>query len=454
MLSTSRLSWIGLLLFGITAATNAQAVNQMYEISDISWTVKAFGNECNDAVDPTPGPHCGGGESESDIYSAVGLPQGIQCNGAQPRCRFSKTPTDGAGNFAPLGGASTASLLCAPWADWQGNGTTARPGKGETAYYTGPKGGRIPPLYRNPAFFTPGGAPGTTFCSASSTGFTPDGKGRVQAGNPVTGGLIVSGTGGANGGFGFPAALASPVWGGLRATGVAGELRGHYPYAYSYTYATLRNASGSFGPGRGPGSFSLARKNDGIYVKQGAAKFGGTMQMLGALTSKSCYYRNGGCSFGSNDWHYDLIGTSALTSNGVVTNGRVVVYKAYYYHTALRQTSTVRVEGSFFPWTTGSVTVAAVGRGPHKTVHYAQGYDNRRTTGSATDYRFQVGTIQLVTPVLTRWLQPAINFETAGIGILRFAPEPRGWVMLVAGLSLLAVGYRMRKPDSAARDGR
>jgi hypothetical protein len=176
--------------------------------------------------------------------------------------------------------------------------------------------------------------------------------------------------------------------------------------------------------------------------------------MLGALTSKSCYYRNGGCSFGSNDWHYDLIGTSALTFNGVVTAGYVVTFKAYYYNTALRQKSTVTVEGSFFPWTTGSVTVTAGGRGPHKTVHYAQGYDNRRTTGSATDYRFQVGTIQLVTPVLTRWLQPAVNFETAGIGILRFAPEPRGWVMLVVGLSLLAVGYRMRKPASAARDGR
>jgi hypothetical protein len=453
MSSIRSIFWVGLLGFGLTATTTAQAVNQMYLISDVSWTVKAFGNECSDAVDPTPGPHCGGGESESDIYGAVGLPQGIQCNGAQPRCPFESTPTDGQGNFAPLGGSQTAFLHCAPWADWQGNGTTARPGKGETAYYTGRKGGRIPPLYRNPAFFTPGGAPGTTWCTAISTGFTPVGKGRVQAGNPVTGFLAVSGTGGANGGFDFSAALASTDW-GLRATGVAGEFVGLYPYGYRYTYATLRNASGSFGPGRGPGSFSLARKNDGIYVKQGAAKFGGTMQMLGAMTSKSCYYRNGGCSFGSNDWHYDLIGTLALTSNGVVTNGYVAVYNAYYYHTALRQTSTVRVEGSFFPWTTGSVTVTAVGRGPHNTIHYAQGYDNRETTRTGYPYAWQVGTLQLVSPVLTRWLQPAVNFETTGIGILRFAPEPHGWVMLVAGMSLFGVGYRMRKPASAARDGR
>jgi hypothetical protein len=51
-----------------------------------------------------------------------------------------------------------------------------------------------------------------------------------------------------------------------------------------------------------------------------------------------------------------------------------------------------------------------------------------------------------VTPVLTRWLQPAVNLETAGIGILRikFVPEPQTWMMLVAGASLLCVGTRRR----------
>jgi hypothetical protein len=98
------------------------------------------------------------------------------------------------------------------------------------------------------------------------------------------------------------------------------------------------------------------------------------------------------------------------------------------------------VEGSRFPWTTGSVTVTAVGRGPHKTVHYAKGYDNRTPTSGK-------GTIQLVSPVLTRWLQPAVNFETGGIAILRikFVPEPHTWVMLVVGASLLCVGVRMRR---------
>jgi hypothetical protein len=103
------------------------------------------------------------------------------------------------------------------------------------------------------------------------------------------------------------------------------------------------------------------------------------------------------------------------------------------------QKSTVDVQGERFPWTTGSVTVKATGRGPAKTIHYAQGYDNR-------DPDTHKGTIQLVTPVLTRWLQPCCKSETGGVGILRFkfVPEPHTWAMLLAGVSLLGVGYRMR----------
>jgi hypothetical protein len=458
MSSIRRVSLIALSSLGLISATTAQAANQLYRISDVSWSVKAFGNECSDWNDPSPGPYCGNGAPESNVYSAVGLPQGIQCNADMPRCQFSRTPTDGSGMFAPLGGSQLMSLYCAPWANWQGNGTTARPAKGGTAHYTGMEGAKIPPLYRNPAFFTSGGAPGRTFCSAISTGYTPGGKGRVQAGTPATGSLIVSGTGGAKGGFGFPAAGVS-TGPGLRAIDVAGEFAGIYPYAYTYVYATLQNNPGVFGPGSGPGDFSVKKYQGAntiarMRVKQGAAKFGGTMTMLGALTTKACYFRNGGCSMGTNDWLYDAIGTPAPMVSGVVTNGHVVTFKAYYYNTGLQQTSTVNVEGSRFPWTTGSVTVTAVGRGPHRTVHYAQGYDNRATTRTGYPYALQVGTIQLVTPVLTRWLQPAANYETAGIGILRFVPEPRACAMLVAGLSLLAVGYRMRKPASAARDGR
>ena len=430
MLGFTRMLVLGLLSVGIAVATTAQAGNQLFEGS---WTVKAFGNECSDLVDPTPGPHCGGGASESEIYGAFGIPQQIQCNADQPRCPFDSTPTDGAGVFAPLGGSQAAALYCAPWANWQGNGTSVRPAKGETVVSTGMAGVKFPPLYRNPAFFTAGGQPGTTLCS-SNTRSPLGGKGLAQAGVPITGTWGATTTTG--GAFNFAPA---PANGGMRVTGGVGEFAAIYPYVYSYTYVNLKNQTGVFGPGNGPGDFSLARKNDGIYMKQGAAKFGGTMTMLGAYTTKVCYYRNGGCSLGEGKWRYDMIGTSAQTSGGVVTAGYVVTTKQYYYHTALMQISTIDVEGSRFPWATGSLTVTATGRGPHKTVHYTMGSDNRTATSGK-------GTIQMVTPVITRWLQPAVNFETGGVGILRikFVPEPQTWAMLFAGVSLLGVGYRMR----------
>jgi hypothetical protein len=215
---------------------------------------------------------------------------------------------------------------------------------------------------------------------------------------------------------------------------------------YSYTYATLRNDLGVFGPAYGPGSFDLPLTDGGltvasIKVKKGAAKFGGTMQMLGALTVKACFYTRGACSRGENNWLYDAIGASGvMTLKGVVIAGYITSYNAHYYHSALMSSTSILVSGSRFPWTTGSVTVTAKGRGPHKTVHYAQGFDNRNTTTPSGK-----GTIQLVTPIITRWLGYE-NYETGGIGILRikFIPEPHSWAMLLAGASLLGVGHRLR----------
>jgi len=237
---------------------------------------------------------------------------------------------------------------------------------------------------------------------------------------------------------------------GIRTTGVEGErsVGTWYIYPYNYTYATLRNASGFFGPGSGPGSFEIPHLVKGqrvarIQLKQGAARFGGTMRMLGALTAKVCYYRAGGCSLGEVDWLYDRIGTTGHhTASGVVTQGYQALGSAVYFNSGFGWFSTVMIVGSRFAWTTGSVTVTAKYRGPHKTVHYAHGYDNRTTTPMGA----QIGTIQLVTPVMTQWLQPAIKFETGGIGILKlqFVPEPRSWTMLAAGISLLAVGCRAR----------
>jgi hypothetical protein len=138
MLFINQLLLVGLLSVGISAATTARAGNQLFEGS---WMVKAFGNERT------------GGAGASAVYSAYGMPQGLLCNPNQPRCPFVSTPTDGAGGFAPLGGSPYVALFCAPWANWQGLGTAARPAKGATATSMG--GSVIPPLYRNPGFFTP-----------------------------------------------------------------------------------------------------------------------------------------------------------------------------------------------------------------------------------------------------------------------------------------------------------
>ena len=439
MLFINRRLLVGLLSVGISAATTAQAGNQLFEGS---WTIKVLGNERT------------GGTGASAVYSAFGIPQGIQCNANQPRCPFDSTPTDGAGGFAPLGGNRDYAKYCAPWSNFAGLLTTVRPAKRGVYDYCSVANcpiGPIPPLYRNPVFFTPSGQPGATFCTATSTNGT-GGKGLVQAGQPVTGswGAATTGVPG-KGGFFFPKAPNNTVR-GVRTTGRVGEFPADYPFVYRYSYATLRNEVGVFGPGLGPGSFNI-KYYDGaipvatINVKQGAAKFGGTMRMLGAWTTKGCYFRVGGCSLGENNWRYDAVGASAPTAGGVVVSGYQALYTEIYYNTNLMQQSTKNVVGSRFPWTTGSVTVKATGRGPHKTVHYAQGYDNRTTTmqGEVTNVN---GTIQLVTPIITKWLVPAVgfDFETGGVGILRikFVPEPQMWATLIAGVSLLGVAYRIR----------
>ena len=126
---------------------------------------------------------------------------------------------------------------------------------------------------------------------------------------------------------------------------------------------------------------------------------------------------------------------------GVVTMGAIYTHYERYYNTAQGAYSAVTLSGSRFPWTTGAVTLTAVARGPHKTIHYAHGYDNRNTTTA-----YGKGTIQLVSPILTRWFGYT-DYETGGIAVLRikFIPEPQTWLMLVAGASLLGVGARLRR---------
>jgi hypothetical protein len=356
---------------------------------------------------------------------------------------------------------TTAAVpYCAPLSTYPAPGPNVRPAKGQTAM--GTMTFRLPPLYRNPGFFTPNGQPKLTDCTAASTGvwtttqtrFGAD-KGRVQRGYPIAGSWNAVPTGtGHLAGFTIPAAPPRPGNKslGIRTTALVGEFAYHYPYIYSYTYGTLRNDKGNFGPGQGPGSFNIKYTliytpnaiAASIMVKQGKNKFGGTMKMLGAMTTKACYWLRaggGGCSHTSQNWRYEAIGAPAkYTSGGVITMGAIYTFYERYPcgPSSAGAYSCLTVTGSRFPWTTGSVTVTAIARGPHKTVHYARGYDNRTSTGGN-------GTIQLVSPIMTRWYGYT-DYETGGIGILRikFIPEPQTWVTLVAGASLLAVGYRLR----------
>jgi hypothetical protein len=446
MLFAIRLLWVGLLGVGIGAATSAQAAVQLF---DASWTVKSFGNAC-DKDDSPPGPNCTQTAQSFEFYSATGFPMGNLCHPGQPRCPLPSTPLSKRnGKFSPLGGSNDQALYCTPLSNY-GSGTTTRPAKGATVKTA--SGAPIPPLYRNPVFFTPGGQPDVYSCNGrSSDGF--GGPGVVQRGHPVTGKWSATTTGTQRGGFSFAAAPTTPPAGlkkGVRVTGAFGEVGVTYPYLYSYTYATFRNDAGAFGPGQGPGSFNIVYGPGGspfasINVKQGKAKFGGTMKMLGAMTTKVCYWLQagaGGCSLGVMDWRYEAVGAKAkYTAGGVVTMGAIYTHYERYFNTRLGAYSAVTAEGSRFPWTTGSVTVTAVARGPHKTIHYAHGYDNRNTTTPNG-----LGTIQLVSPVITRWFGYT-DYETGGIGILRikFVPEPQTWAMLVAGASLLGVGARLRR---------
>jgi len=236
----------------------------------------------------------------------------------------------------------------------------------------------------------------------------------MQAGHPVTGVWTASTTGTMTRGFVFDAAPAKGT-AGFRATGVIGSWgNGYYYSPYVYTYATLRNSYGSFGASNGPGSFSLSYSSSDttLRVTPGPNKFGGTMRMLSALTTKSCLFTNGICFVGENDYRYDAIGAPAYTSMGYVVAGYYATNLAYYYQSALMLVTTISVSGVRFPWTTGSVTVVAnYEHGPFRTIQYANGFDNRTSGG--------LGTIQLVTPVRTSWFSAVLDWQNAGIGILR-----------------------------------
>ncbi len=473
----SKLVIVGLavVLFVIASARQSFAGMALYEGR---WIAESFGN---DRVNI--------GTEESQYFEVLGIPQGINCHDIAPLCDITSTPSTGAGAWNPLGPS------CRPLTALE----KPRPAKNETltpsgarctgtpgAVHTGTnptptliplrphtRGGftttigaqavpcdKTPPLYRNTAFTAGGGAPDNQTCEADDTvalGVTnvylgPGNakRGIAMKGAPLTGSGVATTTGTS---FKFPAAKAAPgpPFGMRRTT--EGSFIGEGPYLYSYTYANLRNDAGSFGPGKGffsvaaPGAPLTFKNNQGINifarvtVTPHANRFGGVMKLLGTYRNKVCYFYGGGCGLGIGTWGYQDIGTAGYKAGGVVTASWTTSFLQVYYNTQLGTFAKYDVVEQRFPWTTGTVTVSATARGPNKTFEKRVGFDNR-VDG--------VGTVQLVSPLLTQWLGQfgaAAKFETGGIGVMqiKFIPEPSVNIGLVACLLGLAVLKRFRR---------
>jgi hypothetical protein len=433
----TRIVTIGLFstIFLIASAGVSFAGTKLY---NGSWIAESFGND-----------KAGIGTEASQYFSALGIPQNQNCHPSAPVCSFSSTPVTTGGAWGPLGPNCRALTA----------GEMPRPAKGGTS----PP--RVPPLYRNKAFFTAGGAASNHACAGTSTvGGSPalvylgpgnPLRGEAMVGQPVSGSQNATTTGTA---FKFPAAPATPASkAGMFQTGI-GSFTGEPPYLYSYTYHQLRNDAGSFGAGKGFFSTAAAASQLAFYnkvggtavasakVKAGVNRFGGVMKLLGSYTTKVCYFYAGGCGLGYGTWAYEHIGAAGYkdskAGSPVVTGSWTTNFTFTYFNTGLNTTAKYDIVAQRWPWTTGTVTVSATGRGPHKTFEVRKGFDNRTPTSG-------YGTVQLVSPILTQWLAQAAagpRLETGGVAVLniKFVPEPGVIAGLVAGLSMLVVLNRYR----------
>jgi hypothetical protein len=173
-----------------------------------------------------------------------------------------------------------------------------------------------------------------------------------------------------------------------------------------------------------------------VHVDAGKNQFGGTMRLLGQ------YHTNRGIdtittSVGATPWNLQYIGAGAATAMGKVTGLKYTTminraYQGYVPLGFLARTATISV----FPWTTGMVEVTATG-GPQSTMLARTGYDNRTPAGA--------GSIQLVSPALTRWKNLYSDYYTGSIATLklRLVPEPDAWLMLVSGIGTLVILCRV-----------
>jgi hypothetical protein len=214
---------------------------------------------------------------------------------------------------------------------------------------------------------------------------------------------------------------------------------GTFPFKFEIEYADLRNDAGEFAKGGGPGSFTVSHSAR-VHVTAGENQFGGTMRLLGQYrTNRGA--EAGSTSVGATPWNLQYIGAGAQTSGGVVTAGLsydTMISRPYRYIGKFGY-SARSATASVFPWTTGAVEVTALS-GPQATVLKRTGYDNRSPNG--------VGSVQMLSPMLTRWKSSmGGDYHTGGIAImkLQFLPEPKTWLMLFAGTCVLGLLVRLNR---------
>ena len=462
-----RVILVSILLFTVlSSSSQALAGTKLYTAS---WISESFGNDI-----------VGIGTGSSRYFSLYPIPWGHEANDHNPLCHFQSTPvtTVGAGTmFNPLGPECTPLPYL---------GATRPPKFGTLT----PLGGTCPgapaspcsktaPLYRNLQFFTAGGqALHTNVDGYLTVGGSPATmyltlndplRGIGMKAAPLEGGgsATTSTTGGVAGkfNFNFPAANPAPATDGFRRLTV-GSFGGYFPYLYSYTYADLRNDAGQFGVGQGFFSANASYRSGAprtmvtyslvvgggpvhtVNITRGSNTYGGVMKLLGSYTNKVCFFYQGGCGLGYGTWQYELIGaagqknpkatamntTFGMTSS-VITAPFTTQKSFMYFNTAIKTVATYINLAERWPWTTGTVTVRATGRGQHDTVVQRKGFDHRDSAG--------VGTVQLVSPVVTQWLggTPASMSETGGVAVMqiRFVPEPGVVASLICGIGLLMV---------------
>jgi len=233
-----------------------------------------------------------------------------------------------------------------------------------------------------------------------------------------------------------------------------GSLPVYSPYVYISTSARdLRNGTGFFKPGGGPGKRTFTVSGGSgpgarIAVTPGAKQFGGTLGILGLIRSQRAHVHNHKTYVGSYDFFNTVFGRSCTGTGCLLPTSQPTATIYMKYRTAMGKATTVYMTPWGLPWTTGVVSISAT-EGPFPTRFRRSGYDNRTVNG--------LGTIQMVSPHLVKWDFRSRNEpwdrHTGTIGILRirFVPEPSGCAMLTAGAAWIALLARRRRRDRASR---